>query len=325
MRAHPTVADSPAPTPSEGPRWLPVFDFGPRGPIVVRGYPAPLDTTMSDPASFYGWTTGGTFAYCAFDVCCAEGHSFCTTLDAAGKSTTVSTIDPKGNPVAGARARMDSVVKDEHLAGLKPGKPFEFLPAPLVGDWDFARDLTLHVAEVRPAPTATGRTSAAVLRVGGAYRKESTVWVWTSPLETVCREFPVSCMGASANGLAPSPDGAELGLVVYGRFPSHGSAHNGFRFSVRDVAASIYNATALRHHDKKDYVVAAELFVAAVRAKPQEALYMYNLACAWSRAGDVRALNAAIGAGGEKIARRAETDADFEGLRAAFTSLVARP
>ena len=69
---------------------------------------------------------------------------------------------------------------------------------------------------------------------------------------------------------------------------------------VRDLAARIYNAVALRHHEKKEHAVAANLFVAAVRANPKEELYLYNLACAWSRAGDVRALDAlkaAIGIG----------------------------
>lgn len=314
---------------AEGPKWLPPFDFGPRGPIAVRGYPEPLNVSMSDAAGFYGWTAAGTFAYCAFDVCCAENQSFCSELDASGKATGVRTFDDKGNPVAGALKRMRAFVKDEHLTELKPGKEFEVVPAPLVGEWDFARDLTLHVAEVGQSVTKSGRQSAAVLRIGGAYANETPVWVWTSPLDKLCREVPDACMGASANGLALSPDGTELGIVVYGRYPSHGSSHEAFRLSVRDLAARIYNAVALRHHEKKEHAVAANLFVAAVRANPKEELYLYNLACAWSRAGDVRALDAlkaAIGIGGEKVATRAKKDADFEALRtsSAFTALVGR-
>lgn len=326
--AYPKSPDASKPPVPEGPEWLPPFDFGPPGPMVVRGYPSPLDVSMSDAASFYGWTRAGTFSYCAFDVCCAENQSSCTELQSDGKETRISAFDAKD--VRGALKRLRAFVKDEQLTEVKRGKEFQMLPEPLVGTWDFARDLVIQVGEIGPNTSPDGATgSAASLRLGGSYRGEPTAWVWSLPVSKLCREYPGACMEAAANGMAISPDGTELGLVVYERFPSHGSMHTAYRFVLRELAARIYNATALRHHEKKDYLVAAELFGAAVRANPKEELYLYNLACAWSRAGDARALDAlkaAIGAGGEKVAKRAKKDADFESLRAtaAFVALVGR-
>ena len=179
------------------------------GPMVVRGYPSPLDVSMSDAASFYGWTRAGTFSYCAFDVCCAENQSSCTELQSDGKETRISAFDAKD--VRGALKQLRAFVKDEQLTEVKRGKEFQMVPAPLVGSWDFARDLVIQVGEIGPNTSPDGATgSAASLRLGGSYRGAPTAWVWSQPVSKLCREYPGACMGAAANGMAISPDGTPV-------------------------------------------------------------------------------------------------------------------
>lgn len=113
-------------------------------------------------------------------------------------------------------------------------------------------------------------------------------------------------------------DGSELGVAAIGTGVMWWETGVVMRTKTRAFVAQVYNDTAMRFQQAKDYKKAAELFAKAEAAQPSESLFSYNLACAYARGGDARAKDAlarAIKSGGASIKARAKTDADFERVR----------
>ncbi len=314
--------------------WLPAYDFGPPAALRVVGYPRALDAVAggrrhddrerSDPASAFGWTRAGTFAACAFDVCCREGVSECMFAEHGGTTTRRSTIASQGVAIVSEKRVLEDFVRDEHLLRTETpgGVDRPPIPPPASGTWKFGRDITLHAVEVGPSERAGASgpeiVAPATVRLGGAMEGEAPVWVWTPETDPFCLRFPDGCARAQINGLSLSPDGEELGIVVYELRPAHGASRTVHRIGVAKLASRIYNAIGYRHHVDGDDERAAGLFAAALRAMPANDVAAYNLACAWARRGDPRAeaaLQLAIDGGGAEVVARARTDRDFDAAR----------
>lgn len=121
-------------------------------------------------------------------------------------------------------------------------------------------------------------------------------------------------------------DGKDLGAVAMAGgtmwFESGGVA----RMPAASFAAQIYNDTGMRKLTAKENRAAAALFAKAEAAKPDAAVFAYNLASALAREDDAAAetpLARAI-ARSAVFRERARKDADFERVRSApwFTKLV---
>lgn len=328
VTAPPAVASS---APSAG--WalpqLPLPAAPKPGPLRVDGYPVKLASGMSDPASHFGFTRDGSkLVYCAFDVCCASDVSQCIATDAAGRATTLETPTAhafksgaeKASSEPRTKAQLLAFAREEGLVEVGPAREMWRTPPPPSGTFAFGGEMTLVVREVAPTepkkPDGSDNVPGSV-KIGGRLEGEQEVFV-VFPRAPFCVKNPGICYEAQLNGLALSPDGAELGFVVFIRNPSHGSTYATARVPVATFASRVFNDTGMRHHEAKEYPRAAELFTRAVYAAPSEERFAYNLACALARLRDARsehALRHAVARGGDAVRARARRDVDFADVR----------
>jgi hypothetical protein len=294
---------------------LPAVDFGPPGPLVVHGYPAPLELGMADYVTDVGYTANGSEAIA------------CGYLDPSGVSCYVnggegtraySSIwdggeDPQSHQMgAPLQAAIGELAKGKHSTLGKKGEAL--LPPPVVATWPYARDISLNVA------------AGGIIRLGGRLGDEAPVFSVTVKVTKKGRE-DVSYTG-SVNAIVTSPKQDELAVI--GAFFC-GEWCNEIvvaRVGYGVIASLVYNDTGFRHHQKKDYAASRDLFLKATWANPRAPLPPYNLACAYALLGDAanseKALKLAISVGGEGVKARAKKDADFKAVLAApwFRALV---
>jgi hypothetical protein len=89
----------------------------------------------------------------------------------------------------------------------------------------------------------------------------------------------------------------------------------------RRQVAEAFNHGGLERHRAADYTASARLFFGAVQADPSFLAARYNLACAYARAGDLRAAESEIGelaragADARRWLRRVDTDPDLAPIR----------
>lgn len=294
-----------------------------KGPLKVEGdYPAPLDVGMSDAAQAFGFMSDGkTFAYCLFDQCCREGISWCELYDDKGGHTQLQSPhlfedqDPKRPGARRTEKELKELPKKEGLISLPPPKDMATKAPPPKGDLLYGDEITVVVREI-PATTKPDGTIKipSSVRIGGKLAGEAPVFVGFPPAPDFCKTNPEVCYEARVNGLAVSPSGEDLGVVVYIRLPSHGSHFTQLRVTAAAFAASVFNDTGMAHHKKKEWARATELFTRAVYADPSKQLFAFNLACALAQQKDPRAEHAlrhAITLGGDAVKKRAAADADF--------------
>ncbi len=134
---------------------------------------------------------------------------------------------------------------------------------------------------------------------------------------------------ADAGVVSLSPDGKELGVIVFETGTMWAEATEARRMKLSTFATRVYNETGLAMHASGKHAGAAELFAKALEIEPTSSLFAYNVACAYAKADDARAeaaLAVAIKLGGGGIRSRAANDDDFAGVRAApwFRALVRR-
>lgn len=282
-------------------------------PIRVRGYPHVIRTGMNDPATYVGWTKDGAL----FGWCGVQGGRptfVCELVDKDGKTTRKTDesgddLDPKKK-----KAILDWL-RDNGIADLGDAK----MPPPLAGTWPASfGDITLDVARVEARDKAP-----ALVRLGGSVGNEPPVhpFVLTkNPVPAAPPHF------AAMNGMALSPDGKELGVVAHFHACEYCSSFDVRRIPLTMLAASIYNDTGFRAHQKGDYARSAALFEKAVAADPSHELAQYNYACALARLGDARAKDALASAIAKdpSAKARARTDEDFAKVRSEpwFVELV---
>jgi hypothetical protein len=310
---------------------LPPVDFGPSAPVRVVGYPQPFDHGEGTPYNAFGYARdGATYVECTLDSCCVADSS-CWIRDPSGATRSLSVVKRDMSRDPKAEREIRALVADEKLLRLRE-TPSGLVGPPLVGDWPYARDLTIHVVAVvgRPSESESGKTVVPLVRIGGAVGKESPVFVATLPVGGCDRPGQWACTAVGINGMALSRDGAELTVLAY----SSAGVHTGFatskHFATATLAAGIYNDTGFRHHQAGRHEEARRLFLNAVAADPAHPFAAYNLACASARVGSPLAevaLRIALERAKEpeRVRARATTDEDFAAVRgeAWFLALVA--
>jgi len=284
--------------------------FGPPAPAVVVPPVPPFERGTMDHAEAFGWSRdGGSVGYCfnngGVEILWCE----LVTRDGQherfddGSTTTKGSVDPSRHAALTAR-----------LAGIE----LALLRAP---SWPYTDiELTWAVTPGRqePEPPVPG-----VLRVGGRIKGESPV-------------FHVVLSDASVGGyhdrihpemISLSSDGEYLGVIAHAYAGEYSDTFPTAVVPVGELAAHVYNDTGLAHHKRGDFGRAAELFKRATFANPSFALGAYNLACADARLGSTEteaALTLAVARAGDDARKKAATDVDFDGVRAApwFQRLV---
>jgi hypothetical protein len=287
---------------------LPAVDFGPPGPIVIEGYPAPLELGMRDYATMVGWAKDGSVLACGHltPMGGAKGAELADTCyrEKAGKTERATVEESASGPfVGGALA--------EQLKQLREGGPITLkktdsalLPPPVVASWPFARDLTLVLDEV------ARKDDSVALRIGGSASGREAVHPVTVTLQGKIPE--ITYRGAWNAVLANEKELAFIGHFFCAEWCNELVIT---RLSFGKLASLVYNDSGFRLHQKKDYAGSRDLFLKATWADPEAPLPPYNLACAYALLGDEknaeRALNLAVSLGGAEVKSRARKDADF--------------
>jgi hypothetical protein len=308
----PAPVDAPEPSPTAR---LPEVDFGPAGPLAVKGYPIDLPLGSADYADRVGFTSSREFGYCG-EFGGTEGES-CRLVDAAGNQRALNDFNgTRIDPRVTAQIR---AVERSGLVRLRQ-KPGKLVPPSVTGIWRFAHDIQMRVsatAGVFDNPTGAA-ISQPLIRIGGALLGEDPVWVivLSPPHQTMeGGEIPFTI---ELNALALSPDGQELGAVTHAFCGEFCNEMQIVRRAAGAFAGRIYNDTGFRHHKRGEFVESASLFLRATSADPGVALYPYNLACAWARLSDPRAriaLATAVARGGPDFKKRAMGDHDFAAVQ----------
>lgn len=284
-------------------------------PIKVRGYPHEIRTGMNDPATYVGWTKDGAL----FGWCGSQGGRatfMCELVDRDGKTTKKSDVSGEDVDPKKKKAILDWL-RDNGIEELGEKQQ----PPPLGGTWtaSFA-DITLDVARVE----ATDKAPAHV-RLGGSVDAEAAVHPFVLTKNPVPAAPPHY---AVMNGMALSPDGKELGAVAHFHACEYCESFDVKRIPLTFLAASVYNDTGFRAHQKGDFARSAALFEKAVAADSSRKLAQYNYACALAQlGGDATKTKTALAAAIAKdpsAKNRARTDKDFAKVKSEpwFAELV---
>lgn len=290
-------------------------------PLRVEGYPTPLTVGMDDAAYDFGFLSDGKrYGYCQFDLCCADGYSYCEIMDEQGvHSTLVANPDKTPLPPDSGKSRIsDAELRDfPKREGLQKFDMSKKSPPPPTGNILFGDEITFVVREIPPVMNDKVSKSGAV-QVGGKLDGEPPVFVTFPPPDKFCSECPYCCFEVQLNHFAVSPSGEEVVFLIYAAASSHVSFVRPNRMRAVSLAALVFNDTGMVHHKKKEWARSAELFTRAVYADPSKELFAYNLACALAEQKDPRAeaaLRHAIAVGGPAVKQRALADADFAGVK----------
>lgn len=286
----------------------------PPGAIATKGYPHNIRNGMNDVAYHVGFSSDSSlYAWCQTGG--GRPMTRCELLARDGTTKKMEAVegetDPSGRPIASEVAKkkeIDRFLAENKIPEIKPKDVMTAIPPPVTGTWTFT-DITIDVARV-----AASGASPAHVKVGGSVAGEAPVHPITlksNPVPAAPPHF------AALNSLAISPDGSDIGMLGHFFACEYCDSFVTKRMPVKAFASLVYNDTGYRHHQKKAYARAAELFAKAVSADPDAKLPPYNLACAWARLGDPRAKDAlAYAIERDPTARaRAQTDKDFDSVR----------
>lgn len=287
---------------------LPAVDFGPPGPLVIKGYPEPLELGMRDWATVVGWTKDGSVIACGHltPMGSAKGAELADTCyrEKNGKTEGASVEEGASGPYVGSALA-------EQLKQLKEGAPVSLkkteagvLPPPVVVTWPFARDITLVIDSV------ARKDESVALRIGGSVGAGEAVHPITMSVRGSIPE--IAYRGAWNAVLANEKEIAFIGHFFCGEWCNDLEIT---RLSFGRIASLVYNDSGFRLHQKKDFAGSRDLFLKAVWADPEAPLPPYNLACAYALLGDPtnaeKALKLALSLGGADVKARARKDPDF--------------
>jgi tetratricopeptide (TPR) repeat protein len=255
----------------------------------------------------FGWTKDS--AALGYRVRSAASTTICDLLRPDGSREHLQADNEETDP-AGAKRFHDRVDK-LGFVGSDPGR------------WAYAGELELTWRATEGCdkdPKARGR-----VEVGARVPGESA----TYPIKLAMPEPKDGlCYGSvHPEVVAVSPDGKYIGAIAHGFAAEWTNDYPMAIATVASVAESAFDDAGLAHHQKGDYAKAAELFEKAARADPTSKDAAFNLACALARLGDARveaALADAIKRGGADAKKKAQKDADFDGVRTKpwFTALT---
>jgi hypothetical protein len=255
---------------------------------------------MNDPASYVGFTKDGAF----FGWCGVQGGRptfMCELVDRDGKTSTKNDVSGEDLDPKKRKAIVDWL-RENGISEIA----IDTLPPPLVGSWPAAfGDITLDVARI-----AASDNAPALVRLGGSVGDAPAVYPFVLTKNPVPGAPPHY---AVMNGMALSPDGKELGVVAHFHACEYCETFDTKRIPLTMLAASIYNDTGFRTHQKGDFARSAALFEKAVSADPSHKLASYNHACALAQLGDPKAKDALAAAVAKdpSAKTRARSDKDF--------------
>lgn len=285
---------------------LPTVDFGPPGPVVLKGYPdGPIGNGMSDPATALGYSKDGAELVACGDM--VGGFS-----EAAPKGSELGTLCYVAGRTGPTRsyAAEEKGLSPQYVAAvtsLKSGSMVRLTPtmAPPAVDatWGFAKDISLEV------------TKGGALKIGGRVGAEEPVYPVTLSVKPPSPDMQYN---GSWNAILPSPEKNELAFVGHFFCMEWCNDLVIARLPFGKLASLVFNDTGFRHHQKKEYQASRDLFLKATWANPSAPLPPYNLACAYALTNDAtnseKALKLAIAVGGPKVKARAQKDPDFKAM-----------
>ncbi|MGZ3474130.1 MAG: tetratricopeptide repeat protein [Polyangiales bacterium] len=295
---------------------LVAVDFGPPGPLVIKGYPTPLQTGMRDYVTVVGWSKDGSSAIACGQLTPigpAKGAELGDTcyFTKGGKTERASVEEGASGPFVGTALA-------EQLRQLKEGGPTTLkrddtantlMPPAVTATWPFAKDLVLSVA------TLERKDSSTALRIGGSVGSADPVYPVTMVVDG---KIPEVVYSGEWNAVMASPGGKELAFVGHFFCAEWCNEIVITRLSYGKLASLVFNDTGFRVHQKKDWAGSRDLFLKATWADPEAPLPPYNLACAYAQLGDAtnaeKALKLAIALGGDTVKSRAKKDADFKSV-----------
>lgn len=323
------AADAPKETPASV--GLPAVDFGAPGPLVVKGYPTPLETGMKDYVTAIAWAKDGSRVVACgkmapmppakgapdLDSCYARGPT--GPIEGAMLDRNEKT---DGTFVGPKMADMFRVLREgeRHDPKVVPSKG-ELHPPPLATTWGFAKDVTVVVESMDRGGTLGGN----VLRIGGSVGSEPPVFPVVVDVKGIPGGLP---FGGQWNAIVESPDRKELAFIGHFYCMEWCNEVAITRLTHGKLASLVFNDTAFRAHQKKDYAKSRDGFLRATWADPRAPLPPYNLACAYALLNDeanaTKALKLAIAVGGDGVKARAKKDSDFKAVASAawFTELT---
>ena len=300
---------------------LPKVDSGAPGPLVIKGYPQPVDAGMRDLATWVGYSRDGKQVIaCGMMSPLSAGkgdEKGNTCFVNTGKETKKLSLAESGDHfVVGPElgAAITSLKEGVSVDLTRNTKTGTLTPPAIATTWPYAGDLEL---EVMTAPVNEG---SSILKVGGRYGKEEPVFSLSLSFKPKT-PMPGVMFDAVWNAILPNPANDEL--AVMGHFFCMEWCNEMAITRVRydEIASLVYNDTGFRHHQKKDYAGSRDLFLKATWANPRAPLPPYNLACAYALLGDganaEKALKLAIAVAGDKVKARAKKDTDFKSVLAA--------
>jgi len=300
---------------------LPKADFGAPGPLVIKGYPTPVDAGMRDLATWIGYSKDdkqviacGHMSPISADKGDEKGNT-CFVHD--GKTTKELYVTENGDHrYVGAElgAAITALKEGQSKDLTRTNGNSEITPPAVMTTWPYASDIQLDVTTIPPSE------GSGILRVGGHYAKEEPVYSVSLAFRP-STPMPGVMWDAVWNGILQNPSNTELAFI--GHFFCMEWCNDLVIKRVRydELASLVYNDTGFRHHQKKDYTASRDLFLKATWANPRAPLPPYNLACAYALLGDAtnseKALKLAIAVAGDKVKARAKKDSDFKSVLSA--------
>lgn len=285
---------------------LPTVDFGPPGPVVLKGYPdGPIGNGMSDPATALGYSKDGSELVACGDMVggfsegAPKGSELGTLCYVAGRTGPTRSFAAEEKGLSPQYVAAVTSLKSGSMVRLTPTTT----PPAVAATWGFAKDITIEV------------TKGSALKIGGRVGAEEPVYPVTLSVKP---PHPDMQYDGTWNAILPSPEKTELGFVGHFFCMEWCNDLVIARLPFGKLASLVFNDTGFRHHQKKDYQVSRELFLKATWANPTAPLPPYNLACAYALTNDAtnaeKALKLAIAVGGPKVKARAVKDPDFKAV-----------
>jgi len=295
---------------------LVAVDFGPPGPLVIKGYPTPLQLGMRDFATMVGYSKDGSSAIACGrltpigDAKGAELADTCAFNKGSKTERAMVEEGPSGAYVGTALAEQLKQIKEGGPLVLHQDLSSNTLdPPPVKATWPYAKDLVLSLS------TLERKDGGLVLRVGGSVAGGDPVFPVTIAVDSKIPDVPYS---GAWNAVMASPDGKELAFVGHFYCMEWCNELVITRLSYAKLASVVLNDSGFRLHQKKDWAGSRDLFLKATWANPEAPLPPYNLACAYALLGDeanaAKALKLAISLGGDTVKARARKDADFKSV-----------
>jgi len=268
--------------------------------------------TMMDHAVDFGWSKDGT----AFGYCLPSGGRDCTRCI----KTTLDGQTDNWERGSECDDKDDTKVIASEWAKSGIGKQ------PIPKTWEFGRDITIVWKAVAGKEGETkAKTTLASLHLGARVAKEEPSYFMKRTSKAAGEAYFDYTIFPEL--ILPSPNGEHLAIMWHTFAGEYSDIFTLELEPSADFAFAAYHSTALKLLKTRP-ARAAELLTSVAEIKPASWKVQYNLACAYALANEPdkakQPLSDAVKGGGDKVVRKAKTDADLESLRSLdwFAKLV---